>query len=111
MEEKPDTNERKKATPGTITLSSLAVLNIKTKGEMHIMLICEGCTVKIKFNSTKKIRRLTAEDSSDSYSNRYKTIHTNFPVGQALLGKRIGDVFHVQTPGGQARIEVLEVTR
>lgn len=75
------------------------------------MLIREGCTVTIRFNRTKKKRRLTAEDSSDSYSSRYKTIHINSPVGQALLGKRAGDVFHVQTPGGQARVEVLEVTR
>ena len=32
------------------------------------------------------------------------------PVGQAILGRRDGDVVEVQAPGGTQRIEILEIT-
>ena len=33
------------------------------------------------------------------------------PVGQALLGHRVGDVVEAETPGGVIRLKILEITK
>jgi transcription elongation factor GreA len=45
---------------------------------------------------------------SDPEKNR---ISNESPVGQALLGKKIGDTIEVQVPAGVIRYKILEITR
>jgi transcription elongation factor GreA len=33
------------------------------------------------------------------------------PIGKALLGKRVGDIAEVRTPGGALRLTILEIRR
>jgi transcription elongation factor GreA len=37
-------------------------------------------------------------------------ISTSSPIGRSLLGKRVGDVVTVQTPGGKKEFEILKLT-
>lgn len=37
-------------------------------------------------------------------------ISISSPVGQALLGKKVGEIVEVKTPGGVSRLEVLSLT-
>ena len=37
-------------------------------------------------------------------------ISTSSPIGRSLLGKRVGDIATVQTPGGKKEFEVLKLT-
>jgi len=39
-----------------------------------------------------------------------KKISVDSPIGQGLLGKEIGDVVNITTPGGQIELEVLEIS-
>ena len=33
------------------------------------------------------------------------------PIGKGLLGHRVGDVVSIETPGGEVKFKVLEITR
>ena len=37
-------------------------------------------------------------------------ILTSSPIGQGLLGKKIGDIVEIQVPLGTVRFEILEIT-
>lgn len=65
-------------------------------------------TVKIKNLKTKKEveYQLVSETEADLKLNK---ISVNSPIGQALLGKVIGDKVEVQTPGGVLNFEILDI--
>lgn len=42
-------------------------------------------------------------------NTRQRKISYQSPIGQALLGKRIGEIVSVQTPGGKIKFEILEI--
>ncbi|MBS1548179.1 MAG: transcription elongation factor GreA [Bacteroidetes bacterium] len=68
------------------------------------------CTVKVKQVDGKLERAFTlvAESEADIKSGK---ISVNSPIGQGLLGKKVGDVAEVTTPAGTTRFEVLDITR
>ncbi len=59
-----------------------------------------GDLVKIKYNGAIMQLRLIEEIGGD-------IVTPESPVGQALIGKKKGDVFTIRTPEGLAKIEVL----
>jgi len=36
-------------------------------------------------------------------------ITPNSPIGKAMLGKKVGSRFEVETPGGRVAVEILEI--
>jgi transcription elongation factor GreA len=50
---------------------------------------------------------LVGPGEEDYNSNK---ILTNSPIGQGLLGKKIGEVAHIQVPMGTIRYEVVEIS-
>jgi len=64
----------------------------------------------VVFDSTKdeKItyKLVTSEESDVSLG----LISTTSPIGRALIGKQVGDVATVVTPGGKRELEVLKLT-
>ena len=50
--------------------------------------------------------RIMGEDESDPLNGK---ISNTSPVGSALLGKKVGDVVRVQTPGGEAVYKILKI--
>ena len=44
-------------------------------------------------------------------ANGEDKISNESPVGDALLGKRVGDVVEVRTPGGSSRYEILDISK
>jgi transcription elongation factor GreA len=71
----------------------------------------------IVFGAQVKVRDLDAQDievfhlvgpgEEDYNSNK---ILTNSPIGQGLLGKKIGEIVDIVVPMGTIRYEVLEIT-
>jgi transcription elongation factor GreA len=70
----------------------------------------------VGFGSTARIRdeegieetwTLVSHAEADT---RNGTISTDSPVGQALIGKRVGDSMAVHTPGGDITYTVLEIS-
>lgn len=50
---------------------------------------------------------LVTSEEADAANGR---ISTTSPIGRALLGKEVGDVARVQSPGGVKELEVLKLT-
>jgi len=68
-----------------------------------------GSTVVV-YDSTKEEEieyRLVTSEESDVTKG---LISTSSPIGRALMGKKVGDVSEVVTPGGKRELEVLKLT-
>jgi transcription elongation factor GreA len=50
---------------------------------------------------------LVSEKEADFKAGK---ISVGSPIGQGLLGKKVGEVAEVQVPSGLMRLEVLEIT-
>jgi len=51
---------------------------------------------------------LVAEEEADLKQNK---ISVKSPIGQGLLGKKVGEFAEIQTPRGKIKLEVLEISR
>ena len=51
---------------------------------------------------------LVAENEADLKANR---ISVESPIGQGLLGKKVGEVAVIEIPRGSLELEILEITR
>lgn len=75
-------------TSRALILSKVKIRNIKNNAEMEYQLV--------------------AENEADL---KAKKISIDSPIGKGLLGKSVGDVADVQTPGGIMQFELLEISR
>ena len=51
---------------------------------------------------------LVAENEADL---KAKKISVESPIGKGLLGKSVGDIAEIKTPGGSIKFEVIEISR
>ena len=67
-------------------------------------------TVKVKNLKFKKdfSYTLVSENEADIKTGK---ISVESPIGRGLLGKKVGEIAEVQTPGGAMKFEILEITR
>lgn len=67
-------------------------------------------TVKIKNvkNGMEVAYTLVAENEADI---KQKKISVDSPIGKGLLGKEVGDVAEIETPGGIMEFEIIEISR
>lgn len=64
----------------------------------------------VKLRQTKSGKEFTYTLVSQSEANlRAGKISVESPIGKGLLGKTVGDVAEIQTPGGKMEFEVLEI--
>ncbi len=66
--------------------------------------------VKIKNtdNSMEIEYTLVAENEADL---KAKKISVESPIGKGLLGKSVGDIAEIETPGGSIKFEICEISR
>ncbi|OPJ61062.1 transcription elongation factor GreA [Clostridium oryzae] len=69
-----------------------------------------GSKVKVKDYEFDEEVEYTIVGSAEADALHFK-ISNESPVGNALIGKTIGDVVEVQVPGGTCKFEILSVTR
>ena len=67
-------------------------------------------TVKIKNTKTKAVMTysIVPEKEADFKSGK---LSINSPIGQGLLGKKVGEVAEIMVPAGKMLFEVLEISR
>lgn len=66
---------------------------------------------KIRLKNLKMNKEITYQLVSETEANlKEKKISVNSPIGQGLLGKEVGDVAEIQTPGGKMQFEILEIS-
>jgi transcription elongation factor GreA len=78
------------------------------KSTLPTDVIVFGAKVKVKDLEMEEIEifHLVGPGEEDYSTNK---ILTNSPIGQGLLGKKIGEVVHITVPMGTIRYEVLEI--
>ena len=75
-------------TSRALILSTVTIRNVKNKMELDYTLV--------------------AEQEADL---KLKRISINSPIGKGLMGKKIGEIAEVQTPGGIMEFEIINITR
>jgi transcription elongation factor GreA len=68
-----------------------------------------GSTVVVLDNQREEeiTYNLVTSEEADAKNGK---ISTTSPIGRALLGKEVGDVARVQSPGGSKELEILKLT-
>lgn len=65
---------------------------------------------KVKIRNTKNKTEYTYHLVSESESNlKEGKISVSSPIGSGLLGKKIGEIATVKTPGGEIQFEILNI--
>lgn len=71
----------------------------------HVSVMCKVRIKNIK-NNAEMSYILVAETEADLKSGK---ISVSSPIGHGLLGKKVGDVADIETPGGIVQFEVLDI--
>lgn len=87
------------------TLSTARVINQEDLDASSVVILS---TIKIKQMKTKKEFEYTLVSQSEA-NLRAGKISVDSPIGQGLLGKKVGEVAEVQTPGGVMKFEILDI--
>ncbi|MDX2163985.1 MAG: transcription elongation factor GreA [Gammaproteobacteria bacterium] len=87
-------------------LSHAVVINVSTVAAQNKVIF--GATVKIVNTDTEEevLYQIVGEDEADIKSGK---ISVHSPIARALIGKEMGDVTLVQTPGGNTEYEIIEI--
>lgn len=80
-----------------------AVVIKQVKGKREVAF---GAKVKVKANGKEQLYEIVGEWDSDPIEKR---ISHNSPLGQALLGKKVGDKVKVEAPAGKVTYEILKI--
>lgn len=80
------------------------------EGDIATDVVTIGCTVKLKDLEYDEDLQYTIVGSAEADPTEFK-ISNESPVGQAILGQKVGSVVEVNVPAGVLKYEVLEITR
>lgn len=76
--------------------------------DINKALILSKVKIKNASNGSTLEYTLVAENEADL---KAKKISVDSPLGKGLLGKKVGDVAEIQTPGGKMKFEVIHISR
>jgi transcription elongation factor GreA len=68
--------------------------------------ILSRVTIKNKKNGASVTYTLVSEEEADLKTGKISTMS---PIGNGLLGKKLGDVARIQTPAGEMEFEVVNI--
>jgi transcription elongation factor GreA len=92
-------NEREKA------LLNARVLDI-SQLDLTTATVLTKVTIKNLKNGKELTYQLVAESEADLKARK---ISVSSPIGQGLLGNKVGDVAEIQTPGGKLQFEIMDI--
>ncbi len=88
------------------------IANARVIDESHIdnskVFILSKVKIKNVANGMEMEYTLVAENEADI---KQRKISIDSPIGKGLLGKKVGDLADVQTPGGVVQFEVVDISR
>jgi len=87
---------------------SMARLIDDSKLDLSKALILSIVTIKNVKNGMELVYTLVAEKEADL---KKKRISIGSPIGKGLLGKSVGDIAQIVTPGGTMEFEITNITR
>lgn len=66
---------------------------------------------KVRMKNLKVNKEITYQLVSQSEADlKQKKISVSSPIGEGLLGKAVGEIAEIQTPGGIIKFEILEIS-
>lgn len=65
-----------------------------------------GDTIRVENGTAEKEFTIVGSEEADPRGGR---ISNESPIGQALLGKKKGEIVEVEAPGGKSRYKILEI--
>jgi transcription elongation factor GreA len=88
------------------------IANARVIDESHIdnskVFILSNVKIKNVANGMEMQYMLVAENEADI---KLRKISIDSPIGKGLLGKKVGDIADVQTPGGIVKFEIIDISR
>ena len=85
-------------------------VEVVVEEEVDLEKINVGCTILVHDDEYDEEIEFKIVGSTEANSLQGK-ISNESPVGQALIGKKVGDVVDVETPAGNIRYTVLKIVR
>lgn len=87
------------------TLATARVLDASTLDNSEVRVLSR---VTIRNKKTKKdiTYQLVSESEADLKARK---ISVGSPIGQGLLGKKVGELAEIQTPGGSIEFQIIEI--
>jgi len=65
-----------------------------------------GCTIKVKINDIEKEYTLVGASESDPTQG---LISNESPLGEAFVGKKVGEIVEVDAPSGMLKYEIISI--
>ena len=90
------------------TILSNARLIDETHMDNSKVFILSKVLIKNPTNGMQIEYTLVAENEADI---KVRKISIESPIGKGLLGKKVGDIAEIQTPGGLIQFEIISITR
>ena len=88
------------------------ISNARLIDETHMdnskVYILSKVQIKNKANGMEIEYTLVAENEADI---KLRKISIESPIGKGLLGKKVGDIAEIQTPGGVMNFEIISISR
>ena len=88
---------------------ALANARVLDKSELTTDKVVVLSTVRLNNRKTGKEVTYQLVSSSEA-SFKERKISVDSPIGEGLLGKKVGEVAEINTPGGLMQLEVLEIS-
>ena len=88
---------------------TLANARVLDKSELSTDKVVVLSTVRLKNQKMNKEITYQLVSSSEA-SFKERKISVDSPIGAGLLGKKVGEVAEIETPGGLMKLEVLEIS-
>ena len=96
---------------GKIAQLQATLANTRIIDESRLSTDTVQILTKVTIRNVKTAAELTYTLVSDSEANlKEKKISVNTPIAKGLVGKKVGDIAEVQTPGGLLTFEILDIS-
>ncbi len=89
-----------------IAIARSKIIDISDLDLSQVTVLAKVLIKNVKTGHEMKLH-LVAESTSDAASGK---ISVSSPVGKGLLGKKVGEVAKIETPGGIVEFEVLDIS-
>tara|TARA_R110000772_G_scaffold169897_4_gene281807 strand:- start:1992 stop:2468 length:477 start_codon:yes stop_codon:yes gene_type:complete len=72
------------------------------------ILVHSKVKIKNQTNGMEMVYKLVAQSEADLSTGK---ISVDSPIGQGLLGKKVGEIAEIQVPSGVMKFEIIEISR
>lgn len=85
----------------------LEILQVVRETPSDTSRIFFGATVEVE--DQHEVSQVITILGPDEFESSRKEVSIDSPIARALLGKTVGDIVRLQSPGGERELEVLEI--